>query len=64
MFTFHMFISLGLNSETFSIPTTSQVGGNSDSRLQMDRDSEIAPTEYKQCEKQQNYHVTSTSRKL
>ncbi len=41
---------------------TSKVGGNSDSRRQTGRDSEIAPTNMKSCKKQQNYHVTSTSR--
>ncbi len=33
-----------------------------DSRRQTGRDSEIAPTNMKSCKKQQNYHVTSTSR--
>ncbi len=35
-----------------------------DSRRQTGRDSEIAPTNMKSCKKQQNYHVTSTSREL
>ncbi len=50
------------NRKLFRYLMTSKVGGNSDSRRQTGRDSEIAPTNMKSYKKQQNYHVTSTSR--